>query len=92
MPSGARANAAQVLYGSLVGNVKDSSGAAVAKAVVTATNKGTNQSRAATSDDSGGYSFSDLQGGVYAVKITQQGFKTFEQTDSDCFGKQRHPG
>ena len=72
---------AQVLYGSLVGNVKDSSDAAVAKAVVTAVNKGTNQSRKVVTDDSGGYSFTDLQGGVYTLKISQQGFKTFEQTD-----------
>ena len=72
---------AQVLYGSLVGNVKDSSDAAVPKAAVTAVNKGTNQSREVITDDSGGYSFTDLQGGVYTLKISQQGFKTFEQTD-----------
>ena len=54
---------AQVLYGSLVGNVKDSSAAAVAKATVTATNKGTNQSRAVLTDEGGGYSFNDLQSG-----------------------------
>jgi Carboxypeptidase regulatory-like domain/TonB dependent receptor-like, beta-barrel len=72
---------AQVLYGSLVGNVKDSSDAAVPKAVVTAVNNGTNQSRKVVTDDSGGYSFTDLQGGVYTLKISQQGFKTFEQTD-----------
>ncbi|MEO8662838.1 MAG: TonB-dependent receptor [Bryobacteraceae bacterium] len=72
---------AQVLYGSLVGNVKDSSDAAVAKATVVATNKGTNQSREVATDESGGYSFTDLQGGVYNLKIGQQGFKTFEVTD-----------
>ena len=45
-PAGATERmSAQVLYGSLVGNVKDSSDAAVAKAAVTATNNGTNQSR-----------------------------------------------
>ena len=70
-----------MLYGSLVGNVTDSSDAAVPKATVTAINKGTNQSREAITDDSGGYSFADLQGGVYTLKISQQGFKTFEQTD-----------
>src|SRR5207249_3963437 len=32
-------------------------------------------------DESGGYGFTDLQSGVYTVKVTQQGFKTFEQTD-----------
>lgn len=72
---------AQVLYGSLVGNVTDSSGAAVPKATVTATNKGTNQAREVITDDNGGYSFADLQGGIYTLKISQQGFKTFEQTD-----------
>jgi hypothetical protein len=72
---------AQVLYGSLVGNVRDSSDAAVANATVTATNRGTNQSRAVITDGSGSYSFADLQGGVYTLKISQQGFKTFEQTD-----------
>src|SRR5689334_12415180 len=71
---------AQVLYGSLVGNVKDSSDAAVPRAVVTAVNNGTNQSRKVVTDDSGSYSFTDLQGGVYTLKISQQGFKTFEQT------------
>jgi hypothetical protein len=42
---------AQVLYGSLVGNVKDSSDAAVPRAVVTAVNNGTNQSRKVVTDD-----------------------------------------
>src|SRR6185503_2885171 len=72
---------AQVLYGSLVGNVRDSSDAAVANATVTAVNRGTNQSRSVTTDSSGSYSFADLQGGVYNLKISQQGFKTFAQTD-----------
>src|SRR5436305_12407299 len=71
---------AQVLYGSLVGNVKDSSDAAVVKATITAINVGTNQSHKVLTDESGGYSFTDLQGSVYALKISQQGFKTFEQT------------
>src|SRR6476660_3783858 len=72
---------AQVLYGSLVGNVKDSSNAAVPKATVTATNTGTNQSREVITDESGSYGFTDLQGGVYTLKVTQQGCKTFEQKD-----------
>ena len=78
---GPRTASAQVLYGSIVGNVTDSSSAAVPKAAVTAINRGTNQSREAITDDSGGYSFTDLQAGTYTLKITQQGFKTFEQTD-----------
>jgi hypothetical protein len=72
---------AQVLYGSIVGNVSDSSSAAVPKATVTAINKGTNQSREAITNESGSYSFTDLQGGTYTLKVSQQGFKSFEQTD-----------
>src|SRR5882724_5389435 len=72
---------AQVLYGSIVGNVSDSSNAAVPKATVTAVNKGTNQSREAITNDSGSYSFTDLQGGNYILKVSQQGFKSFEETD-----------
>ena len=78
--AGARTASAQVLYGSILGNVKDSSEAAVPGATVTATNVGTNQSRQALTNESGSYSFSDLQGGIYSLKVTQQGFKTFEQT------------
>src|SRR5260370_20947542 len=72
---------AQVLYGSIVGNVSDSSSAAVPKATVTAINKGTNQSREVITNDSGSYSFTDLQGGNYILKVSQQGFKSFDQTD-----------
>ena len=47
--------AAQVLYGSIVGNVKDASEAAVSGATITITNTSTNQSRQTTSNDVGGY-------------------------------------
>src|SRR2546428_13623343 len=48
---------AQVLYGSLVGNVKDPSGAAVPKATITTTNQGTNQTREVTTDEADGLKF-----------------------------------
>jgi len=71
----------QVLYGSLVGNVKDQSGAAVPRATITAVNKGTNLSREVTTDSTGGYNFADLPSGNYTLKISQPGFKTFEQKE-----------
>ncbi|HXE10630.1 MAG TPA: carboxypeptidase regulatory-like domain-containing protein [Bryobacteraceae bacterium] len=67
---------AQVLYGSLVGNVQDPSGAAIAGAVVQVTQRETQSSRSATTDASGHYSLSNLSPGDYDVKITAHGFKT----------------
>ncbi|MCI0392195.1 MAG: TonB-dependent receptor [Acidobacteria bacterium] len=72
---------AQVLYGSIVGNVKDSTGAVVPQVAVTVTNKENNLTRQATTGVAGGYSFTDLQTGTYSLKISHQGFKTFEQTE-----------
>ena len=46
---------AQALYGSIVGNVKDSSEAVVAGATVTLINVDTKQSRETTTSDTGGY-------------------------------------
>ena len=48
---------AQVLYGSLVGNVSDDTGAAVPGATVTIRNKETGTSRDATTDATGAYRF-----------------------------------
>ena len=72
---------AQTLYGSIVGKVTDATGAIVPGATVTATNKGTNVSRQFTTDESGSYIFNDLPTGSYSLKVSQQGFKTFEQTE-----------
>ncbi|MEK7403826.1 MAG: carboxypeptidase-like regulatory domain-containing protein, partial [Acidobacteriota bacterium] len=71
---------AQVLYGSIVGHVKDSSDAAVAGATVTITNTETNQSRQATTDETGAYSFPTVQAGAYEVKVTREGFSTFTRS------------
>lgn len=67
---------AQVLYGSITGNVTDSNGAAVAGATVTITHKETGQSRDGVTDAQGSYDFPTVQAGTYTVKVTKQGFKT----------------
>jgi hypothetical protein len=72
---------AQILYGSLVGNVTDPAGAAVAGATATITQKQTNQSRSTKSDDLGRYSFPTIPGGVYEVRIAAPGFRTLVRTD-----------
>lgn len=66
---------AQVLYGSLTGNVTDQSGAAIPGAKVEVLNVNTNISKNTTTDDRGGYQFSDLQPGVYKLTITAGAFR-----------------
>src|SRR3954449_1202853 len=72
--------AAQVLYGSVVGDVKDSSGAAMPGATVLVTNNNTGLTREAVTDGVGHFNLADLPAGTYSLKATQQGFRTFEQT------------
>lgn len=67
---------AQVLYGSLTGNVTDPTGAVIPGAKVTAANVGTAASHDATTDDRGVYIFSGLLPGVYKVSISAPGFST----------------
>lgn len=64
----------------ITGTVTDSSGAAVAGAVVTLTNEGTNAALTAQTSDSGVYAFDLLQVGTYTVSIEKQGFKKFVST------------
>jgi hypothetical protein len=71
---------AQVLYGSLIGRVEDQSAAVLAGAKVTAVNKDTGQQRETTTDESGSFAFRDLQAGVYELRITQTGFKSYSKS------------
>src|SRR6187399_410266 len=75
----AREAAAQVLYGSLTGNISDPSGAAVPNVRVEALNTGTGIARTASSDDAGSYAFNDLQAGLYRVTYTLASFRTLIQ-------------
>ena len=68
---------AQVLYGSIVGQVADTSNAAVPEATVRITHRETNQSRVATTNEAGEFSFPTLPGGSYDVVVSKGGFQTF---------------
>jgi hypothetical protein len=72
---------AQVLYGSLTGNVTDPANAAVPGAQVEAVNQGTNVKSDATTDDRGVYRFTDLQAGLYKVTVTAKSFNTFVENN-----------
>ena len=71
--------AGQTLYGSLVGNVTDPSGAAVPSVKVTAANAATGFVREVTANERGAYLFTDLQAGSYDVQITAASFAGFIQ-------------
>ena len=66
--------------GSISGETRDDSGAAIAGATVTAVNAGTNAIRTAVTNESGGYTFPYLPPGIYSVKIEKAGFKTVSRT------------
>jgi hypothetical protein len=70
---------AQVLYGSLTGNVTDPSGGAVPGVRVEALNTQTGVTRNTNTDPAGSYSFNDLQAGTYKVTFTASAFRTLVQ-------------
>ena len=70
---------AQVLYGSLTGNVTDSSGGAVPGAQVKALNDSTGVDRQSITNERGVFLFNDLQRGSYSITIDSPGFSTVVQ-------------
>ena len=74
---------AQVLYGSIVGNVSDATGAAVPGATVTITHLETKATRDAVTDVAGAYRFTNVQSGTYSVVVQLTGFQTFTRSDVD---------
>ncbi|MFI5170285.1 MAG: carboxypeptidase-like regulatory domain-containing protein, partial [Vicinamibacterales bacterium] len=71
---------AQDPTGTILGNVKDTTGAAVPQANVTATHLGTQFARTTTTDITGQYALRLLPVGQYKVDVTLTGFKTFSQS------------
>jgi hypothetical protein len=65
---------AQVLYGSVVGNITDSTGAAVSAVTIALTHVGTNLAREAQTNDEGLYTFSAVPAGTYNLRTNKVGF------------------
>ena len=61
---------AQTYYGTIVGNVTDTTGAAVPAAKITVRNTGTNSTYTATTSGQGSYSVPQLAVGSYEVHVT----------------------
>ena len=65
---------AQTLWGSLTGNITDTSASALPGARIAATNTGTSAVKTASTDERGAYLFSDLQPGTYRVSVSAPSF------------------
>jgi hypothetical protein len=72
---------AQYENGSVVGTVRDSSGAAIAAATVTVTNRATGIVSTRQSDDQGNFEVPALRVGQYDVKIEKEGFAAANATN-----------
>src|SRR5215831_2516185 len=69
----------QGFQGGLRGSVKDAGGV-IPGVEVTLTNEQTNIKRSVVTNESGEYSFANVDPGTYAVKATLQGYKTVDRT------------
>jgi Carboxypeptidase regulatory-like domain len=66
---------AQVDTGTILGTVKDTTGAVVPNAKVVLTNKGLGVTQRAVTDENGRYIFTPLKTGTYQVEVEVTGFK-----------------
>ncbi len=66
---------AQVLYGSITGNVTDASGARVPGAEVKIVNPNTNYTQSAVSNETGIYTLKNIPDGNYTLTVSMAGFK-----------------
>src|SRR5262245_29817386 len=72
---------AQVLYGSMLGDVADKSGGGISNATVTITNTATSLTREARTNETGSYNFPTVPTGSYDMTVGAAGFKTFARKD-----------
>jgi hypothetical protein len=70
---------AQTTTASMLGNVRDNTGAAIPQAEVTAQNLETSLSRSTVSDESGAYLITNLPVGDYAITAQKEGFTKYIQ-------------
>ncbi len=79
-----RANA-QAVFGQIVGTVTDSTGAAIPDADITVTDKNKGTSVNLKSNGAGEFAAPHLIPDIYNIKVSANGFKSFEQTDLQVY-------
>jgi iron complex outermembrane receptor protein len=75
-------------YGSISGIVIDSTAAAIAGATVSATEQATGHVSTCQTNRAGRYAFSSLPAGVYDLRVSASGFRSFQETDTRLAGGQ----
>jgi len=78
----------QSTFGTILGTVRDSSGALIPGSVITVENTGTSSRRSGLSDESGSYTFPNLEPGSYKVKIELPGFQVAEYPNVQLLARQ----
>src|SRR2546423_15133883 len=74
---------AQTGTSGITGSVRDTAGAAVPGASVTATNDATGVAYTQVTTDSGLYAFPSVPVGAYTITVEKQGFKKFQKTNNE---------
>src|SRR5678815_987719 len=72
---------AQSTFGTILGTVKDNSGAVVPQASVRATNTDENTTRETTTNGNGDYEFVNTKAGHYKIEVNAQGFQPYAATE-----------
>src|SRR3989441_5642239 len=85
---GCSAALAQSTFGTIVGTVRDSSGALMPTVVITVENTGTSVRRSTMADESASYSFLNLEPGTYKVTMMAPGFQVAEYTNIQLLARQ----
>lgn len=73
----------QAVNGTLLGTITDSTGASVGGARIIATATSTGAIHESTTNESGNYTFPDMQPGTYSITIEAKGFKKATQQSID---------
>lgn len=78
----------QSTFGTVLGTVKEASGAVVPKSAVKLLNKGTNAVRSTITDDSGSFQFTNVDVGTYSLSIESPGFQREEFPAFELAGRE----
>ncbi len=78
----------QSTFGTVLGTVKDPSGAAVPSAIVKLTNSGTNSVHSTITSDTGTYQFTNVEVGSYQMAVEAPGFQSLQFQAFDLGGRE----